>query len=334
MLDTFNPIFIVGTSRSGTTMMNTLLGNNELVSALNELHYLGSIWDISLPLEEISQEKALQAASVLIMHIHRGLWSGGVSSEERNRAEKILAIRTHWTYKDIYQEILKAETNSDKKFVTDQTPRNVFFVDGILELFPDARIIQMIRDPRAVLYSQRNRWKKKWLGASSMPIKNVLRVLSNYHPYTLSRLWKQSALIALKHNNNDRYKVVVFEHLVSQPEPVIKDICRFLNIEFNETMLSVPQVGSSNKTHDYGKIGITADVVDAWKRKLPKGDVYICEMIVSDLLKEFGYSHIRRKNWIFCTIGSMLRFPFHILGSMLLNPKVIYVQIRALANLR
>ena len=333
-LDTFSPIFIVGSSRSGTTMMNRVLDNHENVSALNELHYLGDIWDISKPMEPILREEALDAASVLIMHIRRGLWAGRVSAEEEIHAEEILATRTYWTHQDIYQEVLKAESDYGRKFITDQTPRNVFFVDKILELFPGARIIHMIRDPRAVLYSQRNRWKKKWLGASSMPMRNVLRVLCNYHPYTFSRLWRKSAHIALKHKNGDRYKVVVFEQFVSQPESVARDICQFLDLEFHVEMLSVPQVGSSNKIHDYGKNGITADVVNVWKCNLPKGDVYICETVVSDLLKEFGYNYISRKNWIFCTIGSLLRFPFHILGSMLLNPKVIYVQIKALADLR
>lgn len=33
-------IFIVGSSRSGTTMLNRMLGQNDNVEALNELHYI------------------------------------------------------------------------------------------------------------------------------------------------------------------------------------------------------------------------------------------------------------------------------------------------------
>ena len=51
----------------------------------------------------------------------------------------------------------------------DQTPRNVFYIADILELYPEARIINMIRDPRDVLLSQKRKWKRRFLGGSDMP---------------------------------------------------------------------------------------------------------------------------------------------------------------------
>ena len=330
----FSPVFIVGSSRSGTTMMNRILGKNKEVSALNELHFIGDIWDIALPLTNLSRNRALELASILLMHIRRGFWDGGVSASEIKTAEEVIAVRDDWNYREIYEAVLRLEMKGDRKFVTDQTPRNVFFVDFILEVFPNARIIHMVRDPRAVLYSQRNRWKKKWLGASSMPLKNVLRVLSNYHPYTISNLWKIAAMIAIKNKATDRYKVVVFEELVLNPELEIKRVCSFLNLDFNESMLAVPQVGSSNKMHDRQKIGISSDVVDSWKEKLPKGDTYICESVLTDYLSQFGYSKVGNRHWLYYTIGSMLRFPFHIAGSILFNANVIYIHIKAMVKLK
>ena len=48
-------------------------------------------------------------------------------------------------------------TENGKTFPCDQTPRNVFYIKDILELYPEARIINMIRDPRDVLLSQKRK---------------------------------------------------------------------------------------------------------------------------------------------------------------------------------
>lgn len=331
-MEEFSPIFIVGSSRSGTTMMNRILGKHIEVSAQNELHYLGKIWDPNQPIQPISRSKALYAASSLIMHIRRGFWDGEVNADERSAAEELIDSRSEWNYLDIYRAVLAKERRIGTKFVIDQTPLNVLYVGKILEYFPDARIIHMVRDPRAVLYSQRNRWKKKWLGASNMPISNVLRVLGNYHPYTLTKLWNRAAYTAYKYDGNKRYMLVVFEKLTSQPSAVVDAICNFLGLKFDPAMLLVPQVGSSNRTHDPSKMGISSDVVDAWMGRLPKGDIYVCEKVAAEAMNKFGYAHVSKASWMVYTLGPVLRFPLHLIASMIFNPKLVYVQIKALVN--
>ena len=37
-------IFVVGSSRSGTTMMGRILGNHKDIFTFNELHFFGAIW--------------------------------------------------------------------------------------------------------------------------------------------------------------------------------------------------------------------------------------------------------------------------------------------------
>ena len=72
----------------------------------------------------------------------------------------------------------------------DQTPRNVFYIRDILDAFPEARIINMVRDPRAVLLSQKNKWRRRSLGESALPRSEVVRSWSNYHPIVTARIWR------------------------------------------------------------------------------------------------------------------------------------------------
>jgi hypothetical protein len=315
-------------------MVNRILGNSSDVTALNELHYLGHIWDTTLPSTTLSREKALASAAILLKHIRRGLWGGDASNAEISCAQSIISKGTTWTHRDIYQQVLTHEMNGSSRFVTDQTPRNVFFVTEILELFPQAKIIHMIRDPRAVLASQRNRWKTKWLGGGGMPLGNAFRMLANYHPYTLSKLWAATAKIADSNRNQDRYRVVIFEQLVSRPDYEVEKICRFIGIEYRHEMLAVPQIGSSNKLHATDKIGVTSDVIDAWKNNLPEGDVLVCEHLTRQWMKRYGYIATGDGSWSWRALMPALRFPFHVLGAILANPRVIYLHLKVLARIR
>lgn len=237
----FTPVFIVGSSRSGTTMMNRILGQHPEVAAFNELHYLGAVWDVEAPLLKISSGKAVDFAALLLMHIRNGIWSGPAGDQEITDAKSIISTNDMWTHREIYWRVLDHEAGPDIGLVTDQTPRNVLFASDILKIFPTARVIHMIRDPRAVLASQRNRWKKRWLGADTMPIRNVLRVLFNYHPYTLTKLWIKSARVAAQLRSDEHYRVVKFEHVAQDPEKEIRDVCEFLGLEFRPSLLEVPQ---------------------------------------------------------------------------------------------
>lgn len=312
--------------------MNRILGQHPEVEALNELHYLGSVWDIDLPLKDVPSKKAEGYAALLLMRIRNGLWDGMAGEKEISDAKLIISKKDTWTHWDIYRRVLDHESGQGSKFVTDQTPRNTFFVSSILELFSTARIIHMIRDPRAVLASQRNRWKIRWLGAETMPIRNSLRVLVNYHPYTLTKLWIESARVAKRHSSDERYKIVKFEEVTQNPEKEIRAVCQFLGLEFRPSLLEVPQVGSSSKVHDAARVGVSSDVVDTWKRTLPEGDVVICERMAAELMKDYSYEPVSKPGWGWRVLGPLIRFPFHVIGAALLNPRVIYLHIRSMAK--
>ena len=72
----------------------------------------------------------------------------------------------------LYEALLNGKT-----IPCDQTPRNVFYIDEILKFYPQAKIINMIRDPRDVLLSQKRKWKRRFLGGTDLPIKESFQRL-------------------------------------------------------------------------------------------------------------------------------------------------------------
>ena len=97
-----------------------------------------------------------------------------------------------FNYPSIFKYTLQTEAEEKgKRYVVEQTPRNIFYISKLLKFYPQAKILHMIRDPRAVLFSQKNRWRRRGLG-SNTPLYNTIRVFVNYHSYTVTNLWKKS----------------------------------------------------------------------------------------------------------------------------------------------
>ena len=55
-----------------------------------------------------------------------------------------------------------------KSIPCEQTPRYIFYARALLEIYPTAQIVHMVRDPRAVMASQKMRWQRRRLAADGV----------------------------------------------------------------------------------------------------------------------------------------------------------------------
>ena len=145
---------------------------------------------------------------------------------------------------------------------------------------------------------------------------------------TTSRLW----LAAFEHGerlqNHPRYTRLRFEDVIARPQEVIGELCEFLGVEYDSKMLDVANVGSSHNRHDASKRGVSSATVNAWKGRLPAGDRWICEKIAGEKIDELGYEKERQGLPVFGLVLTMIRFPFHAVGVVILNPKIALRMIR------
>lgn len=105
-----NPIFIVGMNRSGTTLVEQILSSHSSVTGAGELPYINKV---------------------------------GLDSLKNNIS---------WTKTELshaYQEYSKVLNGfaQNTKFVTDKAPVNFKWIGLIKNIFPDAKIVHLIRDP-------------------------------------------------------------------------------------------------------------------------------------------------------------------------------------------
>ncbi|MEZ5023383.1 MAG: sulfotransferase [Chitinophagales bacterium] len=86
-------IFIVGNSRSGTTMMLRILNNHSQVYGLNELHFFEQLWSSADKNKEISKEEAITLAAKLLF-VQRDGYIG--TTDAKNTETKPLLWSMKW----------------------------------------------------------------------------------------------------------------------------------------------------------------------------------------------------------------------------------------------
>ena len=150
--------------------------------------------------------------------------------------------------------------------------------------------MNIIRDPRDVLLSQKNKWRRRYLGAKSIPIKEAFRTWVNYHPYLVSKLWVSSIRKADSFATYDKFISIKFEDLLRDPEKIIKKLCGEIGIQFNVQMLQVPQIGSSSGADRPSLKGINSGRIQAWQQGgLSSSELAICERVAQKNMLSLGY---------------------------------------------
>ncbi len=312
-------IFVVGSSRSGTTMMGRILGNHSEIFTFKELHFFGTIWTNNSN-QNLSKKQQSELLSRLLCIQERGLFSQSNHFDFNENAKKILGegVTNPLAIYELFLQTISKENSC--KISCEQTPKNLYYLEEILKFFPNAKVINMVRDQRDVLLSQKNKWKRRFLGAKAIPLSEAFRSFVNYHPILTAKVWNSSLTHSTKFQNNPRVKIVKFEDLLSESENVIKDICSFLDIDFQEKMLEVPVIGSSTENDSKSELIIDSSKVNKWKKGgLTNAEIYLSQKQSSKMMDEFGYS---RKEFSFPPIMVVLyivSFPIKLGLAFLLN---------------
>ena len=315
-------IFVVGNSRSGTTMMGRILGKHPSVYTFGELHFFGQL--SAPPFSSELPEAEIEKLAVQLYCIQReGYRTHRNPHRFLEKAQVFLTGLTTYpgTSAALFEAFLYHETSeNDRVIPCDQTPRNVFYIADILELYPEAKIINMIRDPRDVLLSQKRKWKRRFLGGSDMPMKETLRDWINYHPITISHIWCTAINAGEQFGHHDRVASIYFEELLTHPEKIIKYLCNFVGITYTDEMLQVPQVGSSVAEDQPQQLGINPQRAHSWQDgELSSAEIYLNQTVTAALMKKHNYTPTSVRPNIASLVFHLLTFPVKLVGAFLFN---------------
>ena len=303
-------------------MMGRILGNHSSIFTFKELHFFGTIWtkDSESILDRGQQVDLL---SRLLCIEKNGLFQQDDISDFNERASAILVNKNVSTPLSIYELFLAKITSDNKCSVAcDQTPKNMYYLNEILSYFPNAKVINMVRDQRDVLLSQKKKWKRRFLGASSIPLSEAIRSYINYHPILTAKVWNSSLEYSTEFKDNKRVKIVKFEDLLVDPIGVIKNLCQFLEIDYNPEMLKVPVVGSSTQQDVKNQLLIDSSKKEKWKNGgLNSAEIYLSQLVTNRIMKKFKYDMEKFSFPPVLILFYLISFPIKLILAFLLNIK-------------
>jgi len=275
------PIFIVGANRSGTTLLRLILNAHPRIAIPDELIYFDSSLT-GVPIEDWRQPGL--SSNGYEAFVKQFLKENCQPLDELDKAhlkQDILAGAQN--FRRPYQHALEAwASHHDKERWGEKTPGNLFYADIILEMFPDAQFLYVVRDPRAGVASMQR--------VSFFPDDVVFNALSR-------RKHDVQGRALLKRSVPDTQRMTVrYEDLVRAPESQTRAICRFLGEDFFPQMLHFHRDAddymkdeAEERYNATATRPITDDRVDAWRDRLARDQVAMVESICHDVMRQFPY---------------------------------------------
>jgi hypothetical protein len=135
------------------------------------------------------------------------------------------------TYKQIFDNglamIAKGRDAQNRAWVGFKEVWIVEFFGVLARAYPEARFIVLLRDPRAVI--------------ASMQAMDRLDASQTAHTLSYARHWRKYVAFARQYGGDpglcNRLMVVTYERLVTEPHKTARELCDFLEVEFNGEML-------------------------------------------------------------------------------------------------
>ncbi len=174
----------------------------------------------------------------------------------------------------------------------EKTPSHVFQIEVILRSIPTARFVEITRDPRDILASKKTRRETVWstdrYGDEERAYKHLEKA---YDPLWDALSWKSAVTAgrAARAKHPDRMLRISYEHLVADPESVLRQICDFLEMPFEPAMLAATGGNSAEWNGAPAKDGIYTSSVGRWQQTLTSPELALCQAVVQRELDELAY---------------------------------------------
>lgn len=273
------PIFIVGAPRSGTTMLQYRLRNHFRISLpTGESHFFIPLYHNRASFGDLSRLENIRAVLEAMYAQSKDFLEGdlhGLKFDVDNLARQLHAEGRH-TMPTIISGLFEKNAQGEGKVRWgDKTPYYVMHIPKLLEWFPDAQIVHLIRDGRDVALSLFGR--RHDFGV--------------YNAYFAAEYWESYVERGRAVGQTlapHQYLELRYEDLLAQPEESMKVLCDFLGEAYSDTLFDVNPVENPGKTPLVHQ-SIKADNAGKWRTQMTLAQIQAFESVAGNTLLQSGY---------------------------------------------
>ena len=230
------PIYVIGRQHCGNTMLAKVLGNADgLYARENEGNYFDFRRDLGRDWPEDRGERVDRVLEI----VHKND-TPPMPHESREEVREEV-VRQLGESEDpevgpdqIYRWSMAALARSQgARRWAQKATSYVFFVEDVLDLFPRARLVFLIRNPFDLSASKKRR--ESWGGVA----RNVWG-------------WTRGVRLASRYEERfpERFLVTRYEDLVLEPEETVREIFEFIGEEYTAKVLDIPHVNRSETPYN------------------------------------------------------------------------------------
>lgn len=295
------PFFIVGSGRSGTTLVRSLLNAHPALAVTPETHYLKRAF---------REGAASQPAPDDFPAFWRELTAWSRFRDTELDADAVLArieAGGDRSFRAVFAAMLAEYAAArGKRRAGEKTPGHYRYLPTIFTWFPGARVLVLRRDPRDVVASHLG---SPWVTGELRPGRlaaPLIRRLRLFHIAERAALWREANGPFLGGADGDpRMHVVRYEQLVRDPEGEVARICAFLGEASDPAMLAsraqgraTPPAGAADpgwrdwakRHHARAGAPVSDGSVGRWRETLSASEATLVEAICAAEMARHGYA--------------------------------------------
>ena len=207
--------FIVGTGRSGTTLLRLLMDRHSAFAIPPETHWLSAV----IRTARANHDDPRAAVRATLEKSHNWVDMGFTPAQFEHLIDSFDPSDLTGFLRTIYARY--AQREGAARF-GDKTPIHLLCMTEIAQALPEARFVHVIRDGRDVATSHR----KLWFGPGE-----DMNEAATMWMWRIARARQQAQFLP-------HYMEIRYEDLVSDTRATLEKVCAFVGVEFEEAQLT------------------------------------------------------------------------------------------------
>lgn len=309
-----SPIFIVGYIHTGTSLLKTMLKRSPDVWAItDESHFFQDLQITKREFPDLQDDETRRAYILYLIKLayighrraarQREAWAlsdlGITEAQFEAIVDKTAGIREHELLFAAVVDHLAAYAG--KAFWIEKTPEHVYYLNQLFRHLPDAKVVELVRDPRATLASRKVRQSNdEWLDTKERKEGVEVDRSTNYDPLLDSMMWKEAINAAQEARQSRPGNILTmkYEDMVGDPVRSMQKICQFTGITYSDELLEVGWVNAASVTKEGGspahdrKAGVSTAAVEKWRKILNEDEIFLCQSLLKKEMRALGYEPV------------------------------------------